>query len=43
MLPGVEIATIIEMVLNADRTDEINSILTNHNLRVAIYQESPVA
>ncbi len=33
MLPGVEIATIIEMVLNADRTDEINSILTDHNLR----------
>ncbi len=33
MLPGIEISTIIEMVLNADRTEEINSVLTDMNVR----------
>ena len=33
MLPGIEIATIIEMVLNNDRSEEINSILTEQNVR----------
>lgn len=33
MLPGIEISTIIEMVLNADRTEEINSVLTEMNVR----------
>tara|TARA_R110000824_G_scaffold356349_4_gene543579 strand:- start:607 stop:966 length:360 start_codon:yes stop_codon:yes gene_type:complete len=33
MLPGIEVSTIIEMVLNADRTEEIERILTEGNIR----------
>ena len=33
MLPGIEISTIIEMVLNTDRTEQIDRILTDENVR----------
>tara|TARA_R100000995_G_scaffold35145_1_gene15971 strand:- start:503 stop:859 length:357 start_codon:yes stop_codon:yes gene_type:complete len=35
MLPGIEVSTIIEMVLNADRSKEIEHILTEGNIRDA--------
>tara|TARA_R100000995_G_scaffold84744_1_gene64591 strand:- start:2669 stop:3022 length:354 start_codon:yes stop_codon:yes gene_type:complete len=35
MLPGVEVSTIIEMVLNSDRSEEIERILTEGNIRDA--------
>ena len=33
MLPGIEMSTIIEMVLSTDRSEELNSILTENNVR----------
>ena len=35
MLPGVEVSTIIDMVLNSDRSEEIERILTEGNIRDA--------
>tara|TARA_R100000005_G_C4878751_1_gene131456 strand:- start:132 stop:485 length:354 start_codon:yes stop_codon:yes gene_type:complete len=35
MLPGVEVSTIIDMVLNSDRSEEIERILTESNIRDA--------
>ena len=35
MLPGVEISTILDMVLNADKSEELERILTDDNIREA--------
>tara|TARA_R100000329_G_C7604533_1_gene214467 strand:+ start:841 stop:1194 length:354 start_codon:yes stop_codon:yes gene_type:complete len=37
MLPGVEISNIIEMVLNTDRSEEINRVLTDANIQEATF------
>ena len=35
MLPGTEISTILDMVLSADKSEELRKVLTDENIREA--------
>ena len=37
MLPGIEISSIIDMVLNTDRSEEIDRVLTDGNIQEATF------